>query len=69
MDGDVLFQVSALQSAINEWMTNEPIYRAKKAPSSSGEVVGGKKSSTIQVNVGKMVKDLGLTSADASFSL
>lgn len=69
VDGDVLFQVSALQSAINEWMTNEPIYRAKKAPSSSGEVVGGKKSSTIQVNVGKMVKDLGLTSADASFSL
>ncbi|CCF49075.1 hypothetical protein NDA11_004110 [Ustilago hordei] len=60
------FRVSALQASINDWLKTEPQWRSKKsfADSNSAEA-----ASQIQVNVGKLTKDLGLTSVGASFCL
>ncbi|KAJ1024100.1 hypothetical protein NDA16_002939 [Ustilago loliicola] len=60
------FQISALQASINEWLKAEPQWRAKK---SIADGDSSDSSSQIQVNVGKLTKDLGLTSAGASFCL
>ncbi|KAJ1020229.1 hypothetical protein NDA18_005829 [Ustilago nuda] len=60
------FRVSALQASINDWLKTEPQWRSKKsfADSDSAEA-----ASQIQVSVGKLTKDLGLTSVGASFCL
>ncbi|SPO31524.1 related to 35 kDa ribonuclease H [Ustilago trichophora] len=57
------FQISALQTTVNDWLKSEPQWRAKKA---AAAVANG---DTIQVNVGKLVKDLSLVGADGSFCL
>ncbi|SPO30538.1 related to 35 kDa ribonuclease H [Ustilago trichophora] len=57
------FEVPALQIAVNDWLKSEPQWRAKKAAAAVA------KDNTIQVNVGKLIRDLGLNSADGSFCL
>ncbi|SPC66557.1 related to 35 kDa ribonuclease H [Ustilago sp. UG-2017b] len=60
------FRVSALQASINDWLKTEPQWRSKK---SSADSDSAEAASQIQVSVGKLTKDLGLTSVGASFCL
>lgn len=59
-------EVSPLQGAVNEWLKAEAQWRAKKNAAHSAVDLS---TAQIQLNVGKLVKDLGLTSGDASFCL
>lgn len=52
------FKVSALQSAVNDWLKNEPQWRAKKNANAAGSTAAT-----------KLLKDLGLSNADAAFCL
>lgn len=61
------FQISALQASIDHWLKAEPQWRAKKSAAANGDASDA--AGQIQINVDKLTKDLGLTSAGASFCL